>query len=119
MPIRTFLDTSTAHITWADAELLVRHIESADVMQGVVLIAEAGQYGWTVSTAGMLDDAAERQDRMDAIRAAGFSDHFADLIAYAADKGAQMIRLDRDAECEPDLPTFEWTEAVTAESAKP
>jgi hypothetical protein len=108
MPVRTFLDTSTAHLTWEDTQLLQRHIEDGDVMASGGLIAHAAQYGWTVSTSGMLEGSAERAERLEAIRVAGFSEHFIGLLDHAANQGVQMVRLDRDAECEPELPTFDW-----------
>lgn len=108
MPIMKMLDLSTAHITSKDADLL-RTYRADENGPDKALTAYPYEYGWTVSTSGMLDGGADREEKIAAMRAEGFSDHFVNMMTHAADLDVAMVRLDRDAECEPGLPTFDWS----------
>lgn len=108
MPVQTFLDLSTAHITSKDAALLTKHVTEGRPEDSMMFVYACGDYGWTVSTAGMLDTPFEREMRLAAMRDIGYSDHFVAMMTHAADLGVQMVRLDCDAELEPGLPTFDW-----------
>lgn len=105
MPIQTILDLSTGHLPHKDRALLSRY-QTAN-SPGMALIAYPYEYGWTVSTSGMLDGATDRADRIDAMRREGFSEYFVAIMIKAADRGVVMVRLDADAEYEPDLASFE------------
>lgn len=108
MPILKFLDLSTAHITSKDAKLLKKYTAAEGHPPGSALIAYPYEYGWTVSTSGMLNDKADREECLAGMREEGFSEHFVNMMVYAADNETQMVRLDRDGDCEPGLPTFDW-----------
>ena len=120
MPIRKMLDVSTAHITSADAKLLGEYSSKGN-SPGKALIAYPFEYGWTVSTSGLLDGAADRRGKIADMRREGFSEHFINLMKHAADKGAVLVRLDADAEYEPGLPTFDWEhgDEMSSEATSP
>jgi hypothetical protein len=107
MPMQKLLDLSTAHITSKDARLLEAY-RADRKPSGKALVAYPFEYGWTVSTTGMLDGAADRADRLTAIRNEGFSEHFIRVLNHAADQDAVLVRFDADADFEPDLPRFDW-----------
>lgn len=109
MPILTFLDISTCHITSKDAEVLRRiRPGNGTHLAPPRLIVQPYEYGWTISTSGMLDGDEDRAERLAAMIDEGFSEHFIKMMLYAADNGTQMVRLDCDAGLEPGLPTFDW-----------
>lgn len=105
MPIQTILDLSTGHLPKKDRDLLSRY--QTPNSSKMALIAYPYEYGCTVSTSGMLDSAADRADRIDAMRREGFSEYFVAIMVKAAENGAVMVRFDADAEYEPDLACFE------------
>lgn len=93
MPIRSMLDLSTAHITAADAKLLGEYSSQGN-HSGKALIAYPYEYGWTVSTSGMLDGVADRRAKIADMRREGFSEHFIRVMKLAADRGAVLVRLE-------------------------
>lgn len=105
MPIQQILDISPGHITSADDKRL-RTTEFRSEAAALSIIRYHG--GWMISTAGLLDGAADREERLAEFSKLGFSCHFADLMRHAADKGVVLVRLDRDADREPGLPFFDW-----------
>ncbi|MGY3582356.1 hypothetical protein ACVIGB_000720 [Bradyrhizobium sp. USDA 4341] len=107
MPMQKLLDLSTGHMTSKDVKLLEAY--RADRRPSdMALIAYPYEYGWTVSTSGLLDGATERADRIAAIHKEGFSEHFIKVLTHAADHDAVLVRFDADAEFEPGLPRFDW-----------
>lgn len=95
LPILTYLDLSTAHITASDALLLDKAIRLET--RGPVIYA-AGDYGWFIP---MTDD-------MDWTPFGQMSEAFHGLIKLALENGCDMLRLDRDAPRLDTLPVFSW-----------
>jgi hypothetical protein len=107
MPMQKLLDLSSGNIPSSDAKLLQTFRDGRRDFR-VPLIVYRYEYGWTVSTAGLLNTAAERADRLTAMSKAGFSEHFIKVMSLAADQDAVLVRFDADAAFEPGLPRFDW-----------
>ncbi len=106
--VHTILDLSTDHVTSKDDELL-RGYPSDDVLADRPLAAHPYEYGYTVSTAPLMDpDPAAREAFLDAVRAEGFSDAFVSLMERAAEKGVVMVRFDQDIEAVEEFDIFAW-----------
>jgi hypothetical protein len=106
--VQTILDLSTEHVTSKDAEILETY-PADDVRADRPLAAHPFEYGYTVSTAPLMDpDARVRAAFVDAVRAEGFSDAFVRLMEKAADMGVAMVRLDQDMEPSEDFDLFSW-----------
>ncbi|WP_457090583.1 DUF5983 family protein [Microvirga sp. P5_D2] len=95
MALRTFLDLSTAHLTYEDVEL----IEA----EALPMACMTNDYGWIVSTATLIDEQG-REERVAKLREIGFSDIFITLAVHAAKMGAWLLRFDCDEAIDPMLP---------------
>ena len=95
MSLRTFLDLSTAHLTYEDVELI-----EAEAMPMTCMTYE---HGWIVSTAPLIDE-EEREDKVADLREVGFSETFITLAIHAGKMGAWLLRFDCDESIDPMLP---------------
>ena len=95
MSLRTFLDLSTAHLTYVDVEL----IEA----EAVPMTCMTYDYGWIISTASLID-AVEREQRVAQLREIGFSEEFIALAVHAGKMGSWLLRFDSSEEINPMLP---------------
>jgi hypothetical protein len=95
MSLRTFLDLSTAHLTYEDVEL----IEA----EAVPMTCMTYEYGWIVSTAPLIDE-EEREQKVADLREVGFSETFITLAVHAGKMGAWLLRFDCDEHIDPMLP---------------
>jgi len=91
MPVKKYLDLSTAHIPNEDREIL-------DGKKGAWIVTPH-RYGWWVYVP--LDSSANPTT-------AGFSPAFCSLIGVAIDNGCRWINFDQDASIDPKLPVFDW-----------
>jgi hypothetical protein len=106
MPFQKILDLSTAHMTSKDNKILQNYMDSPAAIRS--LIAYSYEYGWTISTSLMLNGAVDRDEHLAKVRKEGFSEAFIKILTHAADNGAVLVRLDRDGDLEPGLPSFDW-----------
>jgi hypothetical protein len=95
MSLRTFLDLSTAHLTYEDVELI-----EAGAMPMTCMTYE---FGWVVSTAPLIDE-EEREDKVADLHEAGFSETFITLAVHAGKMGTWLLRFDCDEAIDPMLP---------------
>lgn len=116
-------DTSTGHLRPSDHSLLERLARGEQLPGSVptpVICYEIGEYGFMVRTDGgkksaMSDQAGLvrwREEKVAAMKEAGFSDEFVALMRHAWENDAVFLSLDRDNEPEPGFPLFD---AVTGE----
>ena len=106
--VRTILDLCTAHVTSKDAAILETY-PADDVAADRPLEAHPFEYGYTVSTAPLLDpDRRVREAFVEAVRAEGFSDAFVRLMERAAGLGVAMVRLDQDVVPSEEFDLFSW-----------
>ena len=106
MPIKTVLELSTAHLAPKDWEILDHAQRFGSRSDSTPLIVDPiGQYGWTVNV-GVFSDPEIAAEARDNLQQHGMSEQAIDLVleAYKA-YGVETIRIDRDADIEPSLPT--------------
>lgn len=105
--LRTFLDASTVHITWADSELL-----SDGAAEGILVVREY-EHGWWIYAPQDADDLKEACDQL---RKAGFSPALVDLLKLAHKAEAAYIVLDADASEIKGLPDYResWDAGMAA-----
>lgn len=113
MPILTYLDLSTGHITDDDNRYLTE--KNYDFLQDNYVNLEPfgfrivpHQYGWFVSVPDIKAYDITPDEFKDMVISEGLSTFFADIILYAQGKECKWINLDCDADYQDDLPTFEW-----------
>jgi len=104
---QTHLDLSTGHITEIDNSLL-KIASSHYAKLNVALRVVGYEYGYYITL--LAEPCEYRVDRegWNRMLAAGLSVEFCNLIRSAAERGIGLIVLDRDAEINPNLPTFNW-----------
>lgn len=106
IPLRTYFDLSTAHITSEDDNLLRKCATdpSDEEAIGLSIIVDAMDQGWAVL---VMEDLKEYRDYA-ALAKFGFSLAFIDLVRLVVRKGIKGIWFDADAPIVPGLPTFSW-----------
>jgi hypothetical protein len=108
--VRTHLDLSTAHVTQADMNLMADEAV-ANLDQdgpGAAVPVAVYPYGAILFVLHYHDEPEEREQHLEEVRQAGYSEAVVELIKLAWELDVDMIRLDRDAETRDDLATFEW-----------
>lgn len=108
MPTEKYLDLSTAHLTEQDNAILTAIADGgADV--AVVRFARH-EYGYILFIPLVDSEELPERRRDEAMKAKmlGMSTEFVELIQYARGKECRIVNIDRDADAEGDLPTFEW-----------
>lgn len=104
MPIVRTLDLSTAHVPQSDLDLLETHTRPPGPGEtGPVTVDARGEYGFWINVPTE-DDLA---DKAMAVREAGYSQAFVDLLASARARGCDTLCLDCDADEDSNLPTFD------------
>jgi hypothetical protein len=112
--VRKHLDLSTAHITEEDNALLMgdaaveKNVDGYDQPEQPSIPCVEYGYGFIVFVNHHHDDAAEQAAYVAALVNAGYSSAFCNLIKLAWKLDVDMIRLDRDADEDDELPTFQW-----------
>lgn len=105
LPMSTYVDLSTGHLTRADARLL--EDEAADrAARPPVLVVYSYTEGFWVYVPSTADQLREYLDR--AADDGRYSTVLLDLIRLAHEQHARFIRFDSDGPVVPKLPTHEW-----------
>jgi hypothetical protein len=99
MPIKKYLDLSTAHMTEADNELL-----ACKVSDGSLIVTEHS-YGYWVHVP---QNPSSPGVEVSTFKDQGFSEDFCKAMAYAYQNDCWWINFDRDAPIEEELNTHEW-----------
>lgn len=96
---------STAHIMPQDAKLLDADAKTPHARHAYPgAVTDHGGYGWLIPLGPLSDGDSSEDD----LRAAGFSDAFANLAGRLARSGFDRLLLDRDGDLYPGLPGFPW-----------
>ena len=107
MPILKMLHLNTGHLTLKDVKQLMSY-QADHCPPSKALTAYPYEFGWTVSTVGLNGSEVERFEKIDAMRREGFSEYFVNVMLYGSKADACMVRFDRDAPFEPELPKIDW-----------
>lgn len=102
MPVYRYLDLSTAHLTREEAEALSECKDSAYDLRTPLPRVIAHAYGAWMNVPDLEagdEDADERRAEYPNVQAA---------IERARSYDCTWINFDRDADCDADLPTYEW-----------
>lgn len=104
--MHAYLKMSSLHLTQEDANLLDGYEFNAPI------IVKDVEDGFTVGVPGFTGRREITEMRLEALRAAGHSEGFVEIVRWAGDRKAWQIRFDESGQVHPDFPVGGYVPAA-------